>query len=61
MNRYEFWSFCGDNNTLHLALDTMNDVDEINEENNEGKIENIKVTCSGKLLKKTLDKTLFVF
>ena len=31
----------------------MNDVDEINEENNEGKIENIKVTCSGKLLKNT--------
>ena len=49
MNRHEFWSFCGDNNTLHLALDTMNDVDEINEKNNEGKIENIKVTCSGKL------------
>ena len=53
LNRYEFWNFCGDNNTLHLDLDTMNDLDEINEENNEAKIENIKVTCDGKLQKKT--------
>ena len=48
LNRYEFWNFCGANNTLHLDLDTMNDLDEINEENNEAKIENIKVTCDGR-------------
>ena len=47
MDSNEFLSFCGTGNTLHLSLDPMNTLVELNEENNEAAIENIEVTCAG--------------
>ena len=48
LNPNEFMSFCGTGNTLHLDLDSMNTLAEIDEGNNKAKIENIEVTCAGK-------------